>query len=348
MNFNTRSKTDMSTWPKIALFLGSDIVAHMIMNKIVPYFINAGFEPILYFPKHLSSDRANLPELKDMAYLERHILNETVYPFLEAHPSKNQPNLTPIQLAQKHGLQIIPVANVNDPAFVQNVGDIKGLAGALSIRCFQIFKKPIIDTIKSEGFFLNMHPGLLPEFRGVYSTARTMASNISEFGCTLHEVDEGIDTGAIWYSKEKDIDRNKTVFRTNFELAALGAQMIKHVIEDLEADTRPHIRPQSNSGTYFTYPTQDVLDQWRRDGLRLNNPCEVTEMLSNVFTMQGTDHSRAFEREVQNALTIHFQKASVANDDHVSMNGHDIAAAVQVVQPGPRKVFGRRLALEVR
>ena len=44
---------------------------------------------------------------------------------------------------------------------------------------------------------LNIHPALLPKFPGLHTHERALAAGESEHGCTIHIVDEGMDTGPI-------------------------------------------------------------------------------------------------------------------------------------------------------
>ena len=47
------------------------------------------------------------------------------------------------------------------------------------------------------GRMINIHPSLLPQFRGLDTHARALAASVAEHGCTVHYVDEGVDTGEI-------------------------------------------------------------------------------------------------------------------------------------------------------
>jgi phosphoribosylglycinamide formyltransferase-1 len=45
------------------------------------------------------------------------------------------------------------------------------------------------------GRILNIHPALLPEFRGLDAPRRQWEAGLAEVGATVHFVDEGVDTG---------------------------------------------------------------------------------------------------------------------------------------------------------
>ncbi len=44
---------------------------------------------------------------------------------------------------------------------------------------------------------LNIHPSLLPKFPGLHTHERALEAGEAEHGCTIHYVDEGMDTGEI-------------------------------------------------------------------------------------------------------------------------------------------------------
>ena len=48
-----------------------------------------------------------------------------------------------------------------------------------------------------QGRVINIHPSLLPHFPGAHAHRDVLASGTAVSGCTVHLVDEGMDTGAI-------------------------------------------------------------------------------------------------------------------------------------------------------
>jgi phosphoribosylglycinamide formyltransferase-1 len=47
------------------------------------------------------------------------------------------------------------------------------------------------------GRILNVHPALLPSFPGTHAQRKALAAGVKISGCTVHLVDEGVDTGPI-------------------------------------------------------------------------------------------------------------------------------------------------------
>ena len=68
--------------------------------------------------------------------------------------------------------------------------DFVCLAGFL-----RLVKRPLLDAFPSR--ILNIHPSLLPAFPGLESWKQALEAGASEAGCTVHYVDDGMDTGPI-------------------------------------------------------------------------------------------------------------------------------------------------------
>ncbi|MGP8321154.1 MAG: phosphoribosylglycinamide formyltransferase [Methanosarcinaceae archaeon] len=59
----------------------------------------------------------------------------------------------------------------------------------------RIVGKDVISAYKNR--ILNIHPTLLPSFKGLHSHKQTLDYGVKVSGCTVHFVDEGMDTGPI-------------------------------------------------------------------------------------------------------------------------------------------------------
>lgn len=107
-----------------------------------------------------------------------------------------------IKRAEKHKISYVvldrknaPVLNVNAMAILCHQADLIVCAGYLSVisrQVIQLFQNRII----------NIHPSLLPNFGGVGMYGLNVHKAVleageRETGCTVHYVDEGIDTGKL-------------------------------------------------------------------------------------------------------------------------------------------------------
>ena len=68
--------------------------------------------------------------------------------------------------------------------------DLVALAGYL-----RVLKPPILRTFT--GRIINVHPSLLPAFPGLRAWEQALNHGVKVTGCTVHFVDEGVDSGPI-------------------------------------------------------------------------------------------------------------------------------------------------------
>ena len=63
---------------------------------------------------------------------------------------------------------------------------------------------------KFKGKILNIHPSLLPEYKGLNTHQRTLNNNEKYSGCTVHFVNSKLDSGKIILQKKVKISKNET------------------------------------------------------------------------------------------------------------------------------------------
>ena len=64
---------------------------------------------------------------------------------------------------------------------------------------------------KWERKILNVHPALLPAFPGAHAIQDALEAGVNKTGCTVHFIDEGVDTGPILAQYEVDILESDTL-----------------------------------------------------------------------------------------------------------------------------------------
>tara|TARA_B100001057_G_scaffold164704_1_gene165249 strand:+ start:568 stop:867 length:300 start_codon:yes stop_codon:yes gene_type:complete len=67
------------------------------------------------------------------------------------------------------------------------------------------------DFIKDfKGIILNIHPSLLPKYKGLKTHERALSNNEKYSGCTVHFVNSRLDSGRIILQKKVRINKNET------------------------------------------------------------------------------------------------------------------------------------------
>jgi phosphoribosylglycinamide formyltransferase-1 len=55
---------------------------------------------------------------------------------------------------------------------------------------------------------VNIHPALLPSFRGLHAQRQALEAGVRFSGCTVHMVDQGMDTGPIILQAVVPVDKD--------------------------------------------------------------------------------------------------------------------------------------------
>ena len=71
----------------------------------------------------------------------------------------------------------------------------------------KILSKDFIKNFK--GIILNIHPSLLPKFKGLNTHERAIKNNEKYSGCTVHYVNSKLDSGKIIIQKKVKIEKNE-------------------------------------------------------------------------------------------------------------------------------------------
>ncbi len=204
----------------------------------------------------------------------------------------------------KLGLKIISYdKSFQDENFVK---EIKSLAPDLGIVCSycKLLPKEFLE-IPKDGF-INVHPSLLPKYRGGNPYSHVIINGEKETGVTLHFMDEHFDTGDIITQQKVEIfdtDTMGTVFnRLNF----LSADMLLRFLIKYENNEEIHRTPQPQ-GDFIKAPSikstsEDVLINWNKSAIEIDRFIRAL----NPFINAGT-------RYRQNYLKIH--TAYVENRD---------------------------------
>jgi phosphoribosylglycinamide formyltransferase-1 len=125
-----------------------------------------------------------------------------------AHPARpcvvvaNKPEAGGLLRAQEMGLPAVAVDH--RPFGKDRAGFEAALSEALvpfqpDILCLAGFMRVLTAEFVGpwQGRMLNIHPSLLPKYRGLDTYARAIAAGDAEAGCTVHEVTPALDEGPI-------------------------------------------------------------------------------------------------------------------------------------------------------
>lgn len=151
----------------------------------------------------------------------------------------------------------------------------------ISIRYRKILKDAAI-AIPPLGV-LNLHSGILPDFRGVMATFWAMLEGAPEIGTTLHGiVDSGIDTGPTVSIQRRAVDRQASYLDNVLALYPDGVEAIALAVERLAAGDDLPLQRTPSGGQYYSTPDAENVQAFLNAGLRFSSGIEPSRLKQAV------------------------------------------------------------------
>lgn len=147
----------------------------------------------------------------------------------------------------------IPVIELSDQ-LEQSADVLQSLQSELILMsCFPRRLPKVIFNLPLKGCF-NLHPSLLPAYRGPSPVHWQCEHKVAESGVTVHQVSEGFDEGAIAVQKTVKIRHCVNKVELAYKLALMGGEAFLELIQLLENDELK-LTPQSEAkASYYGFP----------------------------------------------------------------------------------------------
>lgn len=160
-----------------------------------------------------------------------------------------------MEVAQRCGAQVLWPETINDLSLIDQLEildpDLVVMAGFT-----EILGRDVIGALSP---ILNVHPSLLPAFRGPHPEFWTIAEGATEGGVTIHLVDKGIDTGDIVAQARFPIESWLTAGDFHHRCIAVGTRLLTGLLADLDPRDIPRWEQSGASSYYGKVSAEDLI-----------------------------------------------------------------------------------------
>ena len=136
-------------------------------------------------------------------------------------------------------LNYIDYDELDEPQLIEKVRSLNIDAAVVCSFNYKI-PKILLESVKDG--FLNVHPSMLPKYRGGNPYSRVIMNGETETGVTIHFMDESFDTGDIIAQKPYHIHSKATMGTIFNELNVLGIELLLQVLRAYENQPLPRIK----------------------------------------------------------------------------------------------------------
>ncbi|MBW7933257.1 MAG: formyl transferase [Gemmatimonadaceae bacterium] len=217
--------------------------------------------------------------LEPLSFVEQDFFNQYVFPAVERTPPDGR-SLTFAEFERVHGIPVRTLGSARTPEALEALRAARADL-FVSIRFGHILGDDAI-AIAPRGV-LNLHSGLLPQYRGVIATFRALLNGDHEIGCTLHWIDSpNIDAGAIIETPRVSVDRTRSLLWHVLALYPPGMDAMARAVLALEAGHElPSVPQVGEGGAYYSFPTDEDIARFTAAGWRLFGRDDVTSLVAH-------------------------------------------------------------------
>ena len=236
--------------------------------------------------------------------------------------------------ASELGLDLLQAENVNDEGALERVRAAKPEA-VLVCAFGQLIREPLL----SEFPMLNVHPSLLPRWRGAAPIERAIMACDPATGVCVMRLTEGLDSGPVALCEETPIDPEEDFAALSARLAELGGDLLVRAL-DLQAEGALDFTEQDEEGVTYAEKIDSAerrLDPDRPAAelaakVRALNPHVGTYLEAAAGERLGVRRAHTVEADVaQGTLEVRF--------DALVLGTGEGALQLDVVQPPGSKAM---------
>lgn len=216
------------------------------------------------------------------------------------------------QIAQDFNKKYIETNNI--ALVAKEIGSIKPDLIILSDFGQKISKEILeIPNIMS----INIHPSLLPKYRGSTPIQSAILNGDSETGVTIMKMSEKIDTGEIIFQDKLEINKDDNAYSLKIRLANLGLKLLLDNLENLRANNF-NLKKQNNKKATYTkkFKKDDGEINWNKTNI------EILKQIRAYYPWPGS-----FTKINNKKLIIH------------SAEIEDNKIRIDIVQPEGKKIM---------
>jgi methionyl-tRNA formyltransferase len=175
--------------------------------------------------------------------------------------------------ARELGIELLQVRSVNEEEALAAIDAVAPEAVCIA-EFGQLIKEPLLSRYQ----ILNVHPSLLPRWRGAAPIERALTAGDTETGVTIFEIEAGLDSGPIALAEHEQIQPDDTAGTLSARLAKLGGTLLVQALDRTEAGSL-ELTPQPQEGVTYA----DKIDPSERR-LDLSRPAPELERKVRALT----------------------------------------------------------------
>ncbi len=152
---------------------------------------------------------------------------------------------------------------------------------------------------------LNIHPSLLPKYRGPSPVSTSILNGDTVTGVTIIKLGEGIDNGPILDQKKVLIEQNEKCDNLTNRLFNISSSMIIEVLTSLEKNRIPEKKQSDKDATYTKkLDRSDGLINWTKSANQISDMLRAYHPWPGTYTILNGKKLKIIDLEISTGQII--------------------------------------------
>jgi len=165
--------------------------------------------------------------------------------------------------ATEYGIPVLQPAKIREDGFIESLRELK--PDIIAVVAYGKILPPSILSIPPKGC-INLHASILPKYRGAAPINRAIIDGEKETGACTMLLDEGMDTGPVYFCESTPIGPDETAEELSKRLSFLGAGLLARTIGlILEGGVEPTPQDDGKASAAPILKKEDGRINWAQD-----------------------------------------------------------------------------------
>ncbi|WP_422667384.1 methionyl-tRNA formyltransferase [Buchnera aphidicola] len=241
-------------------------------------------------------------------------------------------------LSQKKNIPLFQPLNLNEEKFQYQLS-ILNADMMIVVAYGKILPKKILKMFPIG--CINVHPSLLPRWRGATPIQSAIMHGDKKTGITIIKMNEKIDTGKIIHSEICSISPIDTTYTLSLKLIHIGIKSLLKILQNIINETIKTIK-QDEKNCRISYKI------YKKEGLlNFHFPAIKLERLIRAFNPWPTCHFKINEKIIKvwkaEIIPIHIQNYSIGEIVKLNKQGIQIQTGYQLLNIKKLQIPGKKI-----